>query len=693
MRKVIHFAFHKVRTLRVSILTLFLSLTVISFIAVLSFTNSGVSKSIQSVSREIAQHLSDDIVEQISQLSNSSDRAVELGAAVFWNMGELSLENKPLMALMVNLVRLNPNITSFYIGLQNGRFLNVIDQSKTAVRTYEFDMSKPLPKETVYSVLVSNASGPSPITTWYYLNADFQVVASESSTTEIFDPRTRPWYLSAESKQGVAWSGFYTFTTGEQGISVSYPIFDANHQFYGVVSSDLTLKLLSNFIISKTIGKTGKAFIVDSSGNVIFPLASDMARTVFTPQIVKNAYQYYLDHNNENDFFLTYNGVNYMTHVSNMPLVFGNQKMDIVIMAPFNEFFSKIIHLWKEVFAIILVILILSAVIVVYFSDRISSPIVLLSKEIDKLRDLQLESKASIRSNVKEIIQMDAAVAAMRRAIRSISRYLPKEIVRELFQKGRDIVLGGEKKEITIFFSDIAGFTPIAESQPIDMLNPLLAEYFDFMSRTILDAGGTIDKYMGDGIMAFWGAPIEIPDHAMKACKAALYCSRQVDLLNEKRKRENKPEFPTRFGINTGTVIVGNIGTKERMNYTVIGDAVNTTFRLQDIDKYYHTKIIISDDVYQKIGNAFVVRPLDDVAVKGRTEKTKIYELMGLKEGEPELMATREEVALARDFTEAYKAYSRGEYDLAKKLFSSVAQKFPKDFCTQIYLQRLSDAK
>ncbi len=691
MNKIIKFIFHKVRTLRVSILTLFLSLIIISFIAVLTFTNSAVEKSVQSISRELAQHLSDDILEQFQLLANSSQRAIELEASVYKDMGALSFENKSQMALMSNLVRLNPHITSIYVGQADGELINVIDQSKTAVRTYQFDPEKQLPLDTAYTVVIFGFANSSTKNGWYYLNSDFEVIASEFSEQFIFNVTERPWYTDAVKNKGLAWSGFYTFTTGEKGISVSMPIFNSQGEIEGVIAADLTLDLLSRFLAGRTIGKSGKAFVVDSSGKIVFPQINELGTLTFTPHLVTRAYQHYLVNHGENDFLFEHGGVKFMTHVSDMPPILGTKNLKIVIMAPFDDFFYKILRMWHEVFLIIVAILIISALIVIYFSDRISSPIVTLSKEIDKLRNLQLEREAAIRSNVKEIILMDTSVAAMRRALRSISRYVPKEIVKELFQKGKDIVLGGEKKEITIFFSDIAGFTAIAETQPIDTLIPLLSEYFDFMSKTILDSGGTIDKYMGDGIMAFWGAPLDIPDHAARACLAALQCTRRVDLLNRQRKADGKPEFQTRFGINTGTVIVGNIGTSERMNYTVIGDAVNTTFRLQDIDKYYHTKIIISDDVYKKLGKEFIVRPLDLVAVKGRTEKTKIYELIGLREGAPDLVAKPEEIALCHDFAEAYEAFYQGNYRLAKTLFSAIAQKFPQDYSTAIYLQRLED--
>ena len=126
------------------------------------------------------------------------------------------------------------------------------------------------------------------------------------------------------------------------------------------------------------------------------------------------------------------------------------------------------------------------------------------------------------------------------------------------------------------------------------------------MSKTILSSHGTIDKFLGDGIMAFWGAPIEFSDHTARACTAALRCQAMLLKLNQKRREEGDPEFLTRFGINTGTVIVGNIGTEDRLNYTIIGDAVNTASRLQKVNKIYHTSIIISEDAYKFLGEEFV---------------------------------------------------------------------------------------
>jgi adenylate cyclase len=206
-----------------------------------------------------------------------------------------------------------------------------------------------------------------------------------------------------------------------------------------------------------------------------------------------------------------------------------------------------------------------------------------------------------------------------------------------------------------------------------------LSDYFDVISKVVLQAGGTIDKYIGDSLMAFWGAPVASLDHAEKACLACLQCLIAID---------QEKKWYTRFGIHTGDVIVGNIGTSERINYTVIGDAVNVASRLQTINKEYQTTIIISEVVLNKIGNKFVTRPLDYVAVKGKIAKLKIFELMGTVDGQ--LAATAEQRQLSERFTQAYKLFEQGDLKEAKRYFLEIEKKFPSDGPTKKYLERLS---
>jgi adenylate cyclase len=206
------------------------------------------------------------------------------------------------------------------------------------------------------------------------------------------------------------------------------------------------------------------------------------------------------------------------------------------------------------------------------------------------------------------------------------------------------------------------------------------------MSKIILKDSGTIDKYIGDGIMAFWGAPDSMPDHPIKACLAALDCQAFVTEFNQRQKQNGKPELKTRIGINTGIAIAGNIGTHERMNYTVIGDMVNTAARLEQMNKTYHTSIIISEAVMKKIGDLFLTRPLDFTEVKGRKEKIRIFELIHLRSS-----ATSSQLALAQEFTQAYENFYAGHLSAAREQFRAILEKFPEDYPTHMYLERLKN--
>jgi adenylate cyclase len=238
-------------------------------------------------------------------------------------------------------------------------------------------------------------------------------------------------------------------------------------------------------------------------------------------------------------------------------------------------------------------------------------------------------------------------------------------------------------------FTDIANFTSIAEGLPIETVNKLLAAHFDALSKIILDCGGLIDKYIGDSVMSLWGASQETPDHAVRACRAALLCQVKLSELNEQQKKAGMPAFITRIGINAGLAIVGNFGTAQRMNYSAIGDAVNAASRLQTINKIYGTKIIIGEEVAKDIGNQFLIRPLEWVEVRGKKQKIKIFEL-GAQYGDMQSIAPTQELSeLFSMFTKAYDLLDQGNIEEAKKQFLAIEKIFPEDPPTKLYLDRL----
>jgi class 3 adenylate cyclase len=213
----------------------------------------------------------------------------------------------------------------------------------------------------------------------------------------------------------------------------------------------------------------------------------------------------------------------------------------------------------------------------------------------------------------------------------NFKRYVPADLVIQLINKNISANLGGEQQELTVFFSDISKFTSIVEEMDPERLVQDLCVYFESISKTILENRGTIDKYIGDSVMAFWGAPVEMEDHAEKACDTALIVQNNLHNLFRQWNDKGKIPFLTRIGIHTGNVIVGNLGYKERLNYTIVGDTVNVSSRLEGINKTYRTEIIVSEDTYKKCLNNFEFRLLDRVSLLGRLQGMNIYELISYK--------------------------------------------------------------
>src|SRR6185437_1039257 len=184
--------------------------------------------------------------------------------------------------------------------------------------------------------------------------------------------------------------------------------------------------------------------------------------------------------------------------------------------------------------------------------------------------------------------------------LRSFGAYVPRDLVRAVLASGERAELGGKTKELTIFFSDLAGFTTLSETLAPEALVELLGGYFDEMTRVIQSHGGTIDKFIGDAIMAFWNAPGDEPDHAARACQAALDCQAKLDAM--RRADARLAGLQARIGLATGSVLVGNIGASDRMNYTVMGDTVNLASRLEGLNKAYGTPIMIAETTFAKAG-------------------------------------------------------------------------------------------
>ena len=266
--------------------------------------------------------------------------------------------------------------------------------------------------------------------------------------------------------------------------------------------------------------------------------------------------------------------------------------------------------------------------------------------------------------------------------------YLNPAVVNILVNEPDKAKLGGDRRELTIFFSDIASFTSISEHYHKDPegLVVLLNEYLDEMTSIVLKYDGTLDKYEGDALMAFWGAPLPQKDHALRTCYAALDMQKRLAELRPKWKKEGKPELSARCGLNTGIVIVGNMGGKDRFDYTVIGDSVNLASRLEGANKQYQSQIMISDFTFSHVKGKVVTRELDLIQVKGKTEPVKVYELLG----KANMQLTDNQKQSLDLYHEGLKLYRERKWEEAIAYFQQAFSLDEACYVAQIYTQRAS---
>jgi class 3 adenylate cyclase len=253
----------------------------------------------------------------------------------------------------------------------------------------------------------------------------------------------------------------------------------------------------------------------------------------------------------------------------------------------------------------------------------------------------------------------------------AFSRYLSPAVVNEIIQDPSKLNLGGEKREMTVLFTDIRGFSTIAEQLEPARLVGLLNLYLSTMSSIITENLGTIDKYVGDAIIAFFGAPLLQENHGVLACRSALQMKKAEKELNKKIAQKQLSPLPlfTRIGINTGSMVVGNMGSENKLNYTVMGAAVNLASRLEGVNKLYRTGgILISEYTMNEIGDEFICRSLDRVRVVGISSPVRIYEITGFRDG-----ASEADMKKAAAWEEAMGFFEDRQYEQAKEIFSSLS--------------------
>jgi len=533
-----------------------------------------------------------------------------------------------------------------------------------------------------------------------------------SETDARGDNRDEPWYQSAKATAKTVWSQAYLLRNvagpSIPGVTCATPILARDGRLVGVASVDLTIGDLSRFIQKVRIAEHGYAFLLElrtgdpsrilahpDLNKLLIPSGSttrlstvdELGDPVVSETAARLAVKSPLALRSEAQLFRAKSGgAVYVIGASRVQRV-GESVPNWVACAvvPEEDFMGSV---WRSAISVALISLgavTVGVVVSLYIAQRVSRPLRALATETERVRLFQLEPRPQPPSNIREIDALADSMESMKTGLRSFEKLVPADYARWLLSSQQEARLGGERRVVTTSFADLIGFTRLSEQLEPEELVEVLAEHLDELSREIHDADGTIDKFNGDDVMAFWNAPVPNADHAYLACVAALRGQDALDRLAIELRGRGMPALRAGVGIATGEVVVGNVGSRHRMNYTVIGDSVNVASRLQGLNRYYGTEILINDRTYQGAGERIVARLVDWVALSGREEVFLAYELLGL-----DATCSESTKWLANAHNSAMDKYQAREFAAAAALCREILESHPED---RLVLRLLSFAE
>ena len=535
--------------------------------------------------------------------------------------------------------------------------------------------------------------------------------------------RDMPWYLLGKSlpaKSKSMWTEAFSYKNADNvkkhrsGIHCVKSLFDKNGELAAVIGMDIGNFIISDylasllndvhthnlkgFILEKR--KDGSIVLIshslrdetfprDEKGNLILISKPEEMKDPVISSLIKNLPEEFTQIPGEAGHkIFTFNdhGTGYMGSAAT--LVPGQMPWWVLCLyVPENILYAKSYEQFQITVLITFFIMLIGTIVTIFFAGKAAKNLENLALCAIKIGNLDFDYKIKIgTAYVKEVQNLSKSMNLMEVGLQSFTQYLPKEMVKSLFDAGVVAKPGGKEKEVSIFFADISNFTHYSEILSPNDLVLQLNEYLGCFSSVINKNQGTVDKYIGDAVMAYWNAPKDCEDHAFKSCKAAIQGLHNLSYLQKEWARLKKPIFNVRIGINTGNVVLGNIGTEEHLSYTVMGDNVNLASRLEGLNKTYATSILISDSTLKACGDKLVTRPIDLVAVKGKEKKILAHELLGITNE-----TSSKIVAFCNDFKVAFTAYLNKDWKTGAQLFAKIVEQYPNDQLTIIHLDRCKD--
>lgn len=624
---------------RTSIIALFvglvlfvgLSLVTLSFERVATITRSAASSFLDTV----AQLSADRIDAQLRAVRDTLD--ILQGVT---SVQSANIRNNPrLHILMASLLRTNKQLYNLYIGYGDGSFFEMDDLDRVG-ETGRTRLGAPSSAKFRLVTIARPGDGRGLVSTIDYLSDRMISVAQVPGPAD-YDPRDRPWYKDAHDPNASLLTEPYVFfATGEAGYTLRMPIGEGRH---GVVAGDIFLSEAEALLRKQKLGQSGLAFLFDESDRVLVHpdmahlldqagrqgKAGDLPRLGDIDTIgLSAAIKAWRQSGVSEQFFDDGHGRIYAAAFRPIALA-GSANLRLGLFAPVDEFYAEIETERRALFVAAIGFMLAVLPVAFWLGTMLSRSLRTLARETDDIQQFRFTNAPRLRSPIREIDDLGHSVFTMRTLVQTFSNFVPKRLVEQLVETGDAMTLGGTRREVTVLFTDVVNFTGLTENRDPAQVMQYTSRYFAVLSEAIMASNGTVDKFIGDAVMAIWNAPIEDPDHVVHACAAVLACIEANRRLNAAFAREGWPAYETRFGLHVGDVVVGNIGSVDRMNYTVLGATVNLAARLESLNKNYGTTVLASEAIAQRANSAFAFRAVDRIKPKGFAAEFQVFELLG----------------------------------------------------------------
>lgn len=609
-----------------------LALVYLSFSRVSAITRTAAGSFLDTV----AQLSADRIDSQLKTVRDSLDILQGLTS-----VQSADIRNNPrLHIVLASMLRNNTQLYNLYMGYDDGSFLEIdfIDRAGAAARTR---LGAPDGAKFRLVVIAKSKGNDGPVSVIRFLSESLATITERPGPTD-YDPRDRPWFKNAfEPGAGLLTDPYIFFATGQVGYTLRMPIAEGRR---GVVAGDIFLNEAEAILRKQKLGQSGQAFLFDDADRVL--LHPDMSRWLQTPDgagklgeiphlsaIDRGGLSRAIDawrHGGVEQQFFDDHGRIYAAAFRTIKTA-GTANLHLGLFAPVDEFYAKIEAEKRALFLAAIGFVLAVVPIAFGLGSLLSRSLQRLARETDAIQHFQFTGAPQLHSPIREIDDLGRSVFTMRTLVQAFSNFVPKRLVQQLVETGDAMTLGGARREVTVLFTDVVNFTGITENADPAKVMVFTSRYFAALSAAIMANQGTVDKFIGDAVMGIWNAPIEDANHVANACTAVLACIEANRELNAEFEREDWPAYNTRFGLHVGDVVVGNIGSPDRMNYTVLGATVNLASRLESLNKNYGTTALVSEAVKARVESLFIFRPVDRIKPKGFAAEVQIYELVGAK--------------------------------------------------------------